>query len=167
MFCDKCGKHPATTHVKKTINGKTTEMNLCAECAAEQGLGSAFGNFGFDLGDFWGALFTEPEKRAVSDTLRCPDCGRSFPEIAQIGKPGCPTCYVTFYDRLLPSIHRIHGKTQHTGKIAVQAEDHVKVERELETLKAKLAECIANQQYEQCVELRDKIQTLEKEREQA
>ena len=38
MTCQNCGKNLATTHVKKTMNGKTTELHLCAACAAKQGL---------------------------------------------------------------------------------------------------------------------------------
>ena len=156
MYCDYCGKHAATTHVKKTINGKTTELHLCAQCAAQQGIG-------FDLGDFWGSLFAEPAQRAQADTLRCPDCGIGFREIADAGRPGCPTCYLTFYDRLLPSIQRIHGKTQHTGKIAVQTDDSVKKERKLQELRERLNTCIAEQDYETCATLRDEIRALEQE----
>lgn len=161
MLCDKCKKNTATTHVKQTINGETTEMFLCADCAAQQGVGSTFGNFGFDFGDLWGSLFAEPAKRVREDTVRCADCGRSFREIAQNGKPGCPTCYTTFYDRLLPSIQRIHGKTQHTGKVGDRADEQVKYEHELKQLREQLEQCIANQEYEKCVELRDRIRQLE------
>ena len=61
MTCQGCGKKPATTFLKKTINGKTTELHLCADCAAKQGIGGMLG--GFDLGDFWGSLFAEPSLR--------------------------------------------------------------------------------------------------------
>ena len=78
-----------------------------------------------------------------------------------LGKAGCPTCYHTFYNRLLPSIRRIHGKTQHTGKVAQKANDGVKKERELQRLREQLEQCVAAQEYEKCAELRDKIQQLE------
>ncbi len=165
MFCDNCGKQAATTHVKKTVNGKTTELHLCAHCAAQQGL-SAFGGMDFDMGDFWGSFFAEPTRRAAEDATRCPDCGRSFREIADQGRPGCPTCYVTFYDRLLPSIRRIHGKTQHTGKIAVKADDTLKREHELQALREQLKACIEAQEYEACAGLRDRIRAMEQEGEE-
>ena len=165
MYCDHCGKYPATTHIKKTVNGKTTEWNLCAQCAAEQGIG-AMSMTGFDLNDFWGSLFAEPAKLSPQDTVRCEDCGRSFKEIAEAGRPGCPTCYRTFYDRLLPSIQRIHGKTQHTGKVAEKAEESVKKEHELKALREQLAQHIQNQEYEQCAALRDRIRELEEGNEQ-
>ncbi|MBQ6829903.1 MAG: UvrB/UvrC motif-containing protein [Clostridia bacterium] len=161
MLCDHCKKNTATTHVKQTVNGVTTEMNLCAQCAAQQGLYTSFGNFGLDLGDFWGSLFAEPSKRTRDDSVRCPDCGRSFREIAECGKAGCPSCYLTFYDRLLPSIQRIHGKTQHTGKTAGKAEEQVKIEHQLAELKKELERCVTAQEYEECARLRDRIRALE------
>lgn len=163
MLCEHCGKRPATTHITRTVNGKTAQWNLCAQCAAEQGLGTAIGGLGFDLNDFWGLLLSEPARRVPEDTERCKDCGHSFKEIAERGRPGCPTCYLTFYDRLLPSIQRIHGKTQHTGKIADKAEESVKKEHELKTLREQLATHIANQEYEKCAALRDRIRELEED----
>lgn len=163
MLCQSCGKNVATTFIKKTVNGQTTQLHLCSECAAKQGLDSMFSGIGFDLGDFWGSLFAEPAARSVADAARCEGCGHSFREIAESGKAGCPTCYRIFYDRLLPSIQRIHGKTGHTGKIPSGAGDKLKKEKELDRLRTELAECISSQQYEKCAELRDRIHALEKE----
>lgn len=161
MLCQNCGKNPATTFLKKTINGQTTEWHLCAECAAKQGIGSMFG--GFDLGNFWGSLFAEPATRAVADTVRCEGCGHSFREIAESGRAGCPECYTTFYDRLLPSVQRIHGKTRHTGKVPAGAGEELKKEKEIDRLRRELSECIAAQQYEKCASLRDRIRELEQQ----
>lgn len=163
MMCQNCGKNPATTFLKKTVNGETMEMHLCSACAAKQSLAPFANGFGFDLGDFWGSLFAEPSVRAKADTVRCEGCGRSFSEIAQSGRAGCPQCYTTFYDRLLPSIQRIHGKTHHTGKLPSNGSPQGKRMRELEELKRKLADSIGRQEYEECARLRDEIQRLEKE----
>ena len=161
MLCQNCGKRPATTYVKKTINGKTTEIHLCGECAAHQGLNPVFGGLGLNLDNFWGSLFAEPAARAMADTVRCEGCGKSFSEIADSGKVGCAACYTTFYDRLLPSIQSIHGKARHTGKVPAGAGDQIKKERELDQLRKQLADCIAKQDYENCAKLRDRIQELE------
>lgn len=163
MLCQNCGKNVATTFIKKTINGNTAEWHLCADCAAKQGLDSMLGGFGFDLGDFWGSLFAEPSTRSITDAARCEGCGHSFREIAETGKAGCPSCYTTFYDRLLPSIQRIHGKTGHTGKVPAGAGEKLKKEKEIDLLRKKLADCIKEQNYEKCAELRDRINELEKE----
>ena len=153
MLCQNCGKNIATTFIKKTINGETTQTHLCSECAEKQGYNSMFSNIGFDIGDFWGSLFAEPMKKGLTDVVRCEGCGHSFGEIAESGRAGCPSCYTTFYDRLLPSIQRIHGKTAHTGKFR-RAPARVKKERELERLRSELAKHRGAAVREMC-ELRD------------
>lgn len=159
MICQKCGKNVATTHVKRTVNGQTSEYHLCASCAAAEGLGDVFGEL--DLGSFWGSLFAQPTLRSAADTVRCEGCGKTFREIAASGKAGCPACYTTFYDRLLPSIQRIHGKTGHVGKIPSSAGSEIRRERELDDLRRRLNEAIAAQEYEKCAGLRDRIRELE------
>lgn len=161
MLCEKCGKNPATTYLKRTVNGKTTEQHLCAACAAKQGWGSVWNDFGLDINSFWGNLFAEPATRALADTLRCECCGRSFTEISKSGKVGCPACYATFYDRLLPMIQRLHGKTRHVGKIPAAGGEELRREQELEALRKQLAEAVENQEFETCASLRDRIRELE------
>lgn len=161
MLCQSCGQKTATTHLKRNINGKVTELHLCADCAKEQGLTSIWNGAGFGIDDFWGSLFSEPTVRLQADGVRCEGCGKSFSEIAQSGKPGCPTCYTTFYDRLLPSIQRIHGKAKHVGKFPSAVDEQYKQEQELQRLKDELAKSVAAQEYEKCAELRDRIKALE------
>lgn len=159
MLCEKCGKYVATTHVKQTVNGKTEEYHLCAACAATQGVHAMWDSF--DLGNLWGTLFAEPAARSLGDTVRCEACGHSFREIAESGRAGCPQCYTTFYDRLLPSLQRIHGKVRHTGKIPAAGGEKAQRARRLEQLKKELAESIEKQEYETCAKLRDEIREWE------
>ena len=161
MLCEKCGKNPATTYVKRTVNGNTTEQHLCAACAATQGWGSMWNEFGLDLNSFWGNLFAEPATRALADTVRCECCGRSFAEISKSGKVGCPSCYAIFYDRLLPMVQRLHGKTRHVGKIPEAGSEEARRAQELDGLKKQLAEAVEKQEYETCATLRDRIRELE------
>lgn len=163
MLCQHCKAKTATTHVRRTINGKTAEYHLCAECAEKQGLGGVLGGVGLDIGNFWSSLFAEPAARTRADALRCERCGCTFADIARTGKVGCADCYDVFYDRLLPSIQRIHGKAQHGGKLGVTAGEEPRRDQELEKLKEELERCVEAQQYERCAELRDRIRELEKE----
>lgn len=160
MMCEKCGKYAATTYVKRTVNGKTEEYHLCSACAQGYGAHTMWDGFGLDLGGFWGSLL-EPTTRTAADTVRCEGCGRSFREMAEHGRAGCPQCYATFYDKLLPSIQRIHGKVQHTGKIPSTASEQVKKEKRRQQLEKELAENIEKQAYEECARLRDEIRALE------
>lgn len=161
MTCQLCKKNPATTHYKRTVNGQTTELFVCSDCAAKQGIGILGSTL--DVGNLFGGLFSQPLIQNADHSERCDGCGKSFREIVQSGLVGCPTCYITFYDRLQPSIQRVHGKTTHIGKVAVRGSQKLHKANELERLKAELNKAVSMQEYEKCAQLRDRIQELEGE----
>lgn len=176
MKCQACGKNLATTHVKTIINGELSEYSLCSECAQKMGYGSLLTNFGLNFNSLLGSFFGESMPEMV-DTERCPGCGSSFDEIARLGMLGCAECYRTFYDRLMPSIQRIHGNTRHSGKrpfgreLRVQPEAKIQVKpepapepvgSELEKDRRELREAIEKQEFEKAAVLRDRIRELEK-----
>ena len=84
MLCQKCGKNPATTHIKTVINGKVTEQNLCSNCASSNGYS------GFKSGSISNllasmlvqSLTTHPQSMG----MRCSCCGSAFSDIAETGK---------------------------------------------------------------------------------
>ncbi len=160
MVCQHCQERQATTHIKRTINGKTTEMYVCSECAAKQGVGMFAGN-GLDVSNLFGGLFAAPSLRESDTQECCPSCAKSFRDIVKSGIVGCPDCYIRFYDRLQPSIQRIHGKTSHVGKIAVTGSQESRLKRETARLKEELNRALAAQEYERCAQLRDQIKELE------
>lgn len=167
MLCQKCGKHEATTHIKQVINGEFTQMYLCSCCAEKYGYTDSFSGFGFDLSNFFGSFFSQPKYSLESkQTARCPKCGTSFREIVKSGKIGCADCYENFYDLLIPSIQRIHGKTQHNGK-TIDVIPHEKkeesVEEKIQKLKSRLQKSIEEQEFEVAAQLRDEIKALESE----
>lgn len=168
MLCQLCGKNPATTHIKTIRNGTLTEYNLCSVCAHERGLVK---DLSFDFGSLLGGLMGSSPAR--STTLRCPKCGVSFAEISESGKIGCAECYKVFLKQLLPTIQRIHGTTQHKGKVpgtsALRIVDPagamavVQQPSPLEEKRAALQSAIQAQNFEQAAVLRDEIRALEKE----
>ena len=167
MLCQNCGKYEATTHIKRVVNGDTTEMHLCSDCAQHLGYGDMFSGFGLNLDDFFGGFLEDTvQKLSAPVEEKCPKCGNSFSDIVRSGKVGCSECYRMFYDKLLPSIQRIHGRIKHSGKqIAAHAEskniEEIKPESEIDSLKKQLNTAVENQEYEQAAVLRDKIKELE------
>jgi protein arginine kinase activator len=61
----------------------------------------------------------------------------------------------------LPSIQKIHGNIQHTGKVANGAGADLKLAREIEKTRQELAQAVNEQNFELAAKLRDKISTLE------
>lgn len=168
MLCQDCKEREATTHVKRVINGQLEEYHLCQECAQKYGYGNLFSNMtSLDnfLGNFFmGSAANSPHLPSAYPT--CKKCGSSFNDIAKTGKVGCADCYTTFYDSLLPSLQRIHGKARHVGRISSSAGPEAKRKAKINSLKVDLNKCISDQNYEKAAKLRDEIKELEKEGEQ-
>lgn len=165
MLCQNCGKYEATTHVKRIINGETAEAHLCSDCAAALGYTDVFGGFSDTFGELLGSFFGEPTVSALSSrTVRCEKCGNTFNDIVNSGKIGCADCYATFYDKLLPSLQRIHGKTRHEGKTpkTVVSDGRAQVNI-IEQLSEELKEAVERQDFEKAAELRDKIKALKED----
>ena len=172
MLCQACQKNQATTHIKNIINGELTEKHLCPECAAKQGYGNVFDHM-FDIGSFMSGFMGEPSF-ALASEKRCPNCGITLSQITKGGRVGCARCYDVFYDRLLPSIKRIHGNTYHTGKRlkkpqlasgenSTETEVKPSPKSEIESLGAELQAAVKAQEFEKAAQLRDRINALKAE----
>lgn len=165
MICERCKQNQAKTYIKRVQNGENYEGYFCAACAKEMGLGANLGSFPFGLSDFLGQVMGAgvPQKITQQDEQRCPKCGSTFQQFVGAGKAGCENCYAIFYDKLLPSLQRIHGKTVHTGKIPASANIDVKKKRQMEELRQALSAAIENEAFEKAASLRDEIKQLESE----
>lgn len=165
MLCQNCGKQQATTHIKRIINGDTQEHHLCSACAEQLGYGDMLSGFSLNFGDFFGGLLGE-SKRSVgagAAVQRCPKCGNSFADIARESRMGCAECYRTFYDKLRPTLEKIHGRSTHNGKTVAHppAAEEPTPEQRAEKLREELAAAIEAQEFEHAAELRDAIKALE------
>ena len=167
MLCQNCKTKQANTHIRQVINGELTELDLCPECAAKLGYENAFSDF-LDLGSMMSGFLGMPTVSALAREDKCPGCGATFSQITKSGKVGCAKCYDVFFERLLPTIKRIHGNTVHTGKRLRTArlqsgstkEQHEDSRTELETLSEKLQAAVKAQEFEQAAKLRDRINEL-------
>jgi len=177
MLCQICKNKQANTHIKTVVNGELTELHLCPECTAKQGYGNsfAFNNF-FDIGSLMSGFMGDVATTALAPEKRCPGCGITFAQISKSGRVGCAKCYDVFYDRLLPSIKRIHGNTIHTGKrlrkprlqsgesTANVIREKSRKPPELDELNSKLQDAIKNQEFEKAAQLRDQIKEFKANR---
>lgn len=166
-MCERCGQREAAVHLKESVNGELRELHLCAHCAHELGYDVVFGSFnpfaGIGIQDILGSLFSQAATQpAIADGKKCSFCGMTFGELARTAKAGCAHCYSEFYRELLPSIQRIHGKTQHVGKVPRSAGEAVALRRRIDTLKKELNDAVAAQEYEKAATLRDQIRACEK-----
>lgn len=162
MLCEICKKNNATTHIRTVVNGVVTEKHLCGYCAASEGYNDIKTNsltqmLSSMFGDTLGASTTQ-------ELVRCSCCGSTFSDIAESGKCGCPECYNTFYEQLLPYFKRVHGSTKHIGKIPNRAPLAVKQSDDsIDSLRNQLNQLVREEKYEQAAIVRDKIKKMEEE----
>jgi protein arginine kinase activator len=91
---------------------------------------------------------------------KCTFCGIKLSSVKKIGKMGCYKCYDSFRDSLKPLIKTIHGSVKYKGKMPVSADENIKLQMEIQRLKAKLAEEIVVENFEEAAKIRDTIGLL-------
>ncbi len=159
MLCQNCKKNEATTHIKRIINGAAQEYHLCRTCAENLGYSVPFAS---PFSDLFGAFLGDvPVSRLSNAVLRCETCGCTFEDIVNSGRVGCADCYRLFYDKLLPSVQRIHGKTRHTGKKPGGNRAGRRSASQLAEAKEQLKQAVAQQDFERAAALRDEIRQWE------
>lgn len=163
MLCQNCQSRIANVHFSQTINNNKVEMYLCEQCAREQGqigFGEPFGISDFITG-LMGAGKSSTYVKSLPKQLSCDKCGMSYEEFQKQGKMGCGNCYEVFNDRMEPLLRRLHGNTEHTGKIPGNASVKMKTSKEIEQLKTLIEKAVQSEEYEKAAELRDRIRSLE------
>ena len=156
MKCQKCNKNEANVQYRETINGETREFSLCSECAKEMGILEKtegmfrnmeremmsaftlpFGGLGLPFGGF-----SRRARRAPT-----PMFAISFPEAGE------------FFDTD-PVENMTIGSAPDDQKEEKRAQPKAD---DVNTLKAKLLDAIADERYEDAARLRDEIKKLKGE----
>lgn len=170
MTCEHCGEQDAEVHLTQIVDEEMTTIHLCSSCAAEQGYteggapSSAGGQEKVPLADF----LAEMGKGGGEGTMlpapseACPYCGTDISDFRKTGRLGCPQCYPHFETQLRALLRRIHGSTQHVGKLYVGSEQEGEDRAtRLSALKRKLERAVETEDFETAAELRDRIQEME------
>ena len=161
MKCQSCGKREATVMYKENINGAKQEIYLCENCANKMGF--------MDFSSIFSPMFVSiPEFMEMERKPICKNCGYTLDDYAKTGLFGCEKCYETFEDTLDELFLKLHGKNRHIKlgeKPKVKAKSTLtKAEsktQEIEELKEKIQELIAEEKYEEAAVIRDKIKKIE------
>ncbi len=163
MVCDNCGSGDAVVHLTQIVNNEMTTFHLCEKCAAEKGLETAPEAVNFPLTDFLAQIGEGgPASPEVPADVRCSFCGLSFQDFRETGRLGGPHCYTSFEPHLRGLLRRIHGGTQHMGKVYLPPDPTAsEMEKRLEALRRKLQRAVETEDFERAARLRDEIRTLE------
>ena len=168
MKCQKCDK-PATFHITDLVDGETSELHLCEDCA--QGfLAPASGEAAEVMPAMAGLLAQQltvgetAEELARLDKQVCEVCGISFREFRKQGRLGCPHDYTCFAEELEPLLLNIHDETHHVGKVPKGFGASAEQQTQLIRLRREMKEAVAREDYERASQLRDEIKQIETSR---
>lgn len=168
MFCQECGKKPATLHFTKIVNGEKTEFHICEACAREKGdIPGSPNSFSIHsllsgILDFDPTVSKGLPNMKQQESIRCSNCGLTYTQFSKIGRFGCSNCYNAFSERLNPLIKRIHGNITHSGKIPKRSGSKIQTKRQIEQLRAELQGSIEAEEFEKAAQIRDQIRELER-----
>ncbi len=161
--CDMCDNE-ATVHEVVVSNGERRERHLCEAHANELGVlpkkpdAETMSAMMHKMVAAQGHAETS-KKQAIAS---CSECGLTFAKFRAEGLLGCPACYQTFEDRIVPLLVRAHdGGEQHIGRVPKRAGSMVERQQRLMCLRRELGEAVSQEEYERAAKLRDEIGTIE------
>lgn len=164
MQCQICSKRTATIHLTEISEGVRTEMHICEQCAADQGIApQSQMSINELLSHLLASQPADDEIFGPADQEgTCPSCGFSLARLRKEGMLGCPEDYDVFEAALLPLIERAHnGHTTHCGKVPSKTPQNTKKLMQLTNLRRQLEAAVRDEDYELAARLRDEIKHLE------
>jgi protein arginine kinase activator len=161
MLCDHCRQNEANIHLTQIVENQMSTLHLCDSCAAEKGLQPGVNPSSFPLTDFLAQVGKTSGEGATTNGP-CAFCGMKLEEFKKTGRLGCSHCYVTFEGNLKTLLRRLHGSTQHVGKVYLPP-DPTRAEQQerLAGLRRKLDRAVESEDFERAAQIRDMIRTLE------
>jgi protein arginine kinase activator len=160
MLCQNCKVNEAAIHLTQIQDNEMTTRHLCEPCAESMGLAS--GTASAPLADFIAQMGKSIAAETVSTAGTCPSCGLSLADFKRTGRLGCARCYSTFDVSLRGLLRKLHGGTQHSGKVYLQP-DATETDRtaRVVSLRRSLARAVEAEDFERAAGLRDQIRRLE------
>lgn len=160
MLCQSCGKNEAIVHHTRVVENEMQIQHLCQTCALEQGIDASAPQASAPLVDFLAQI-----GKGVSEEDEpgpCPTCGMTQSELKRLGRLGCADCYGHFETHLRSLLRRLHGGTQHVGKIPVMPDsDEEDRKAQVQSLRRSLQRAVEAEDFEHAASLRDQIRRLE------
>lgn len=175
MLCEKCKKNEATYYYHENVNGAEKTYHLCRDCKDEMEKKGELGDVDLGMGSMLDSFFADPFKNGLFGSLFTPvrsqistaekkcTCGMTLREFSQSGMAGCPACYDTFAKELATTVNSIHGRTAHTGQVPAKFREKISLKQKIEALEKERQEAVKNENYERAAEIRDELKKLKDE----
>lgn len=169
MLCDDCRERQAEVHLTSIESEEMTSIHLCVSCAAGRGLSEGDVESGEEhkppLVDFLAQIGTPgPRTPAPGPLEPCPFCGISVADFRDSGRVGCSQCYVHFEAQIRGLLRRIHGSSQHAGKLYLSETTDVSDRLgRISSMRRRMKRAIETEDFETAAELRDLIHEMEEQ----
>jgi protein arginine kinase activator len=162
MVCDSCKERDAVVHLTQIVEATVTQVHLCEKCAAAKGIETTVAMPKHPLGDFLHAV-QQQATPAMGDQTRCGHCQTSLRDFRASGRLGCEHCYTAFEGALRELLRRVHGAARHRGREYEEplAATPLTGAAALETLRERMQQAVAAEEFEAAAVLRDQIRALE------
>jgi len=163
MLCQQCHKNLATVRYAEVVDGKVTDLHLCAECLAQH---QEKEEAGFALsGPVTSARSTTPPRveRTRVKIRVCKTCGTQLTQVVDSATVGCSACYNAFAQIIQPIVTNIHGGGRHMGKSPRVDDARTILRSNLQTKRSLLRSALNSENYERAAILRDEIRQLEEQ----
>lgn len=167
MVCEQCQQREAEVVATQFNNGQQVMLHLCHQCAAKiqpfhvepqestplhQLLSTWFGT------PTW---YKEEQKKERHKQKECQHCHTTFEHFLKEGKFGCAHCYETFREELPPLLKRLHGGTEHVGKMPGAASEKAALKKRIELIRQTMKTAVDEERFEDAAQLRDEARMLE------
>lgn len=113
--CMKCGKS-ATHKFVRMEGGQIFDLFFCQEHAAER---SVYQKPKMPLAEMFANFLNQEQAQPAGHEgesgLKCRTCGLPFSSYRKTLFLGCPDCYQSFFQQLVPELRKFHGSAKHVG----------------------------------------------------
>ena len=162
MQCEKCGKNPAVIHLTQIVENEMSTRHLCDSCAADMGLDSGESAETAPLTDFLAQMGKGLAVGSGTAVGACEFCGLSMNDFKRTGRLGCPHCYAHFDQHLRGLLRKLHGGTQHMGKVYLPPDPRATDRTaRVASLRRSLSRAVESEDFERAAVLRDQIRRAE------
>ncbi len=174
-LCQICGEQEATIKTIDIVNNVKSERHICESCYKLQGLSEPFSVPNISdfvkltptsaeidlqgLGELVEGLAKGTPQTPVSH-ITCEFCGTTLEEFRKRGQVGCPADYDLFNSEIEKLAQRLHGATEHHGKVPREIEAERARHHRAQQLRDDLTLAINEERYEEAANLRDRIEAL-------
>ncbi|MBD3346038.1 MAG: hypothetical protein GF401_13325 [Chitinivibrionales bacterium] len=154
--CEVCGANQANVHLTQIINGQTTVLHLCEECAQKKGI-----NVSVATGDVMPESIKLQQPPMAAKEIYCSNCRMPFSQFQTNGKLGCSECYRSFQNEIDGMLKQVHGSCVHRGKRYVPGGSVQTSPVSLGQLRIQLDRAVKNEEFELAAAIRDTIRSIE------